>query len=339
MGRYLRVNVVEPTKVVITGASGQIGSNLIRWLEQQGPEKYQAIGIDKNSFPWWDLSQSAVVKDFYRGDIAESSFDLSPLMEWADVVIHLAAYAKVHELVEYPDRAVSNFMSIYRVAEACRRHNTPVVFASSREVYGNKPEFEVRSVREDDAHIQAQESPYSATKLAGEAMLHACHKSYDLPFVIVRFSNVYGRYDNDLERMERVIPLFAKRISKGEPIEVFGKNKTLDFTYIDDAIDGLTRAMRALLANHKRHGTVVGATFNLAYGRGSTLWDLVNLLSLSIGKEPVVTFTDPLRGEVTYYIADISKAKLQLGYQPKTPLSAGVISTVEWYKSVGFISL
>src|SRR3989338_3714866 len=104
-----------------------------------------------------------------------------------------------------------------------------------------------------------------------------------MSYIIFRFSNVYGRYDNDLERMERVIPLFVKKIAQGEPITVYGKDKTLDFTYVDDCIDGIVRGIEKLVS-----GTMRNETITLAYGQGHTLLELVDYIAKELGKKPNV---------------------------------------------------
>ena len=147
-----------------------------------------------------------------------------------------------------------------------------------------------------------------------------------------RFSNVYGRYDNDLDRMERVIPLFVRRIQDGRPITVFGRDKMLDFTYVDDCVDGVVAGVDALAA-----GRVVNQTINLAYGQGQTLYDLVSLIELALGKPAVATYENPLTGEVTRYVADISKARQLLGYNPRMSLPAGIGRYVQWLRQSGWL--
>jgi UDP-glucose 4-epimerase len=132
--------------------------------------------------------------------------------------------------------------------------------------------------------------------------------------------------------MERVIPLFARSIALGEPITVYGKSKLLDFTYVDDCVTGVLTGVEALV-----DGKVVNETVNLAYGQGSTLHDLVNLLALALGKEPIATYESSLVGEVTRYVADISKARRLLGYEPQVPLSLGIPRYVEWCRETGFL--
>lgn len=154
------------------------------------------------------------------------------------------------------------------------------------------------------------ESPYSASKIAGEALFSYYARCYDLPFLVFRFSSVYGRYGNDLERMERVIALFVRRIAAGEPITVFRPGKMLDFD----------------------------ETVNLAYGQGNTLTDLVNLIELAVGRDAVVTNESSQAGEVTRYVADIGKARRLLGYDPQVPLSTGIRRYIAWCRETGFLS-
>ena len=135
-----------------------------------------------------------------------------------DMVVHLAAHAKVHELVRHPHRAMENITMTYNVLEYCRLARLPIIFSSSREVYGDIHRYiEDESQRpetmgESTAHFAYTESPYSASKIASEALIYSYARCYGLKYIVFRFSNVYGRYDNDIERMERVIPLFIRRI-------------------------------------------------------------------------------------------------------------------------------
>ena len=137
-----------------------------------------------------------------------------------DVVVHLAAHAKVHQLVAQPHRALENTMMTFNVLEYCRQRRLPLVFSSTREVYGDVHRFE--GYGEATADFAFTESPYSASKIASEAFIYAYARCYGLKYLAFRFSNVYGRYDNDLHRMSRVLPLFIHSMSRDEPITVFG---------------------------------------------------------------------------------------------------------------------
>jgi UDP-glucose 4-epimerase len=248
-----------------------------------------------------------------------------------DVVVHLAAHAKVHELVRFPHRAMENITMTYNVLEYCRLAHLPIVFSSSREVYGDIHRYiedeakRPRTMGESTAHFAYTESPYSASKIASEALIYSYARCYDLKYIVFRFSNVYGRYDNDIERMERVIPHFIRRIGSGQPITIFGEKKVLDFTYIDDCVSGIASGVYAL-----HESRVQNQTINLAYGEGNTLVRMALLIGQSLGAEPNITIAPAQLGEVTHYVADITKARELLAYDPKVPLEEGIPRAVEW---------
>jgi UDP-glucose 4-epimerase len=304
-------------KVLITGSSGQIGTNLGLALLGRGD---QVVGIDNRANTWTDRIETKVMDLLKAGpaDLPAGPFD---------VVVHLAAHAKVFELVENPARALENVTMCFAALDFARRNKVPFIFGSSREVYGD---IHRHVTEESEADFVVAESPYSASKIAGEAFIYSYAECYGLPYLVFRFSNVYGRYDNDIERLERVLPLFTRKIHRGEPIVVFGKEKGLDFTYVDDCIAGIVRGIDALVA-----GKVANQTINLAAGEGRTLVDAVNIISLSLGKEANARFEPARPGEVTRYVADISKARQLLGYEPQTTLTSGIPKGIAWAKEHG----
>jgi UDP-glucose 4-epimerase len=307
-------------RILITGSSGQIGTNVGLKLLERGD---QVAGIDLRPNAWTDRIPTLVA------DLAACDDGNLPITGRFDAVIHLAAHAKVFELVEQPERAMENVTLTFRVLEYCRRNNVPIIFGSSREVYGD---IHRHVTEESQADFVVAESPYSASKISGEAFIYSYAECYDLPYLVFRFSNVYGRYDCDLERMERVIPLFIRRIARGEPIVVFGRDKVLDFTYIDDCAEGVLRGLDALAARRVNRQTI-----NLAYGQGATLVDLVNLIALALQKEPNARYEPARAGEVTRYVADITKARNLLGYEPQTPLSGGIPKAIRWQRELGVL--
>ena len=214
----------------------------------------------------------------------------------------------------------------FNVLEYARQANIPLVFSSSREVYGDVHRFE--GYNEQAADFAYTESTYSASKIAGEAFIYSYARCYGLPYLVFRFSNVYGRYDNDLHRMVRVIPLFIHSMMRGEPITIYGgRDKTLDFTYVDDCVDGIARGIEALAERR-----VVNQTINLAYGEGNTLVHCAERIAHELGTEPDMTLAPSLLGEVTHYVADLSKARALLDYDPKVPLDDGIARAVAWFR-------
>ena len=309
-------------RVLITGSSGQIGTNLALRLLADG---HDVFGVDKRQNAWTDdfrylLQDLAGHYAPFPGGINGVEYPE------VDVVVHLAAHAKVHQLVRQPHRALENVMMTFNVLEYARQQRLPIVFSSSREVYGDVHRFE--EYGEQVADFAYTESTYSASKISGEAFVYSYARCYGLPYLVFRFSNVYGRFDNDLHRMVRVLPLFTHAISRGEPITVYGgREKTLDFTYVDDCVNGIVRGVEALV-----EGRVVNQTINLAYGQGNTLVHAAERIAAELGSEPQMTIAPSLLGEVTHYVADLSKARALLGYDPQVSLDEGIARSVAWFK-------
>jgi UDP-glucose 4-epimerase len=232
----------------------------------------------------------------------------------------------VHQLVRQPHRALENAIMTFNVLEFARGIDIPIVFSSTREVYGDVHRFEEYS--EEAADFAFTESPYSASKIASEAFVYSYARCYGLPYLVFRFSNVYGRYDSDLWRMDRVLPLWMHQLSRGEPITIFGgESKVLDFTFIDDCVDGIVRGVYGLV-----DGAAAQETINLAYGQGNTLVRAATLIADELGVEPNITLAPSLLGEVTHYVADVTKARDILGWNPQTPLEAGIPRAVAWFR-------
>lgn len=306
-------------RIIITGSSGQIGTNLALRLLRDG---HTVFGVDRRVNTWTDAfptllqDLSAPYRDFVGG-IGGAPYPP------CDIVVHLAANAKVHELVEYPHRALENIIVTFNVLEYCRANNLPIVFSSSREVYGDIHRY---ITEEEQANFKFTESPYSASKISGEALIYSYARCYHMRYLIFRFSNVYGRYDDDIERMERVIPLFIRRISRGEPVTVYGKEKILDFTFVDDCVEGIYRGMDNLLS-----GKVYNHTINLAYGEGNSLVHMAELIGNALQVTPEIKVEPAKRpGEVTHYVANIGLARKLLDYTPQVSLEKGIPQAVSW---------
>jgi UDP-glucose 4-epimerase len=214
----------------------------------------------------------------------------------------------------------------FNVLEYARALSLPLVFSSTREVYGDVHRFE--EYAEEAADFAFTESPYSASKITSEAFIYSYARCYGLDYLVFRFSNVYGRYDNDLWRMERVLPLFMHQLARGGPITIYGgEEKVLDFTYVDDCADGIARGVYALA-----EGRVANQTINLAFGQGNTLVRAAELIASELDVDPQITLAPSLLGEVTHYVADVTKARTLLGWEPRTPLDQGIPRAVAWFK-------
>jgi len=310
--------------VLVTGSSGQIGTNLAVRLLEAG---HDVFGIDKRPNAWVADAFPTLLQDLaghytaFPGGINGVEYPA------VDVVVHLAAHAKVHQLVRQPHRALENAIMTFNVLEFARGLDIPLVFSSTREVYGDVHRFEEHA--EEAADFAFTESPYSAAKIASEAFIYSYARCYGLRYLVFRFSNVYGRYDCDLRRMDRVLPLWMHQLSRREPITIFGgEQKVLDFTYVDDCVDGIVRGVHALTA-----GEASNETINLGCGQGNTLVRAAKLIAEELEVEPEITLAPSLVGEVTHYVADVRKARALLGWIPRTPLDEGIPLAVAWFKA------
>ena len=309
-------------RILITGSSGQIGTNLALRLQRDG---HSVFGVDKRPNAWVGNAFPTLLQDL-AGHYSSFPGGINGVeYPEVDLVVHLAAHAKVHQLVRQPHRALENAIMTFNVLEYARGIDKPIVFSSSREVYGDVHRFE--EYAETVADFAYTESTYSASKIAGEAFVYSYARCYGLRYLVFRFSNVYGRFDNDLHRMVRVLPLWIHKLSRNEAITVYGEDKTLDFTYVDDCVDGITRGIQALA-----DGRVASGTINLAYGKGNRLLHAAEMIAEELGVEPEITVAPPLLGEVTHYVADVTKAREVLGYEPQVPLEEGIKRSVEWFR-------
>jgi len=297
------------SSILVTGSSGTVGTAVVESLLDEG---YDVTGVDLKDNQWSErVSKRTIVLD-----VSERS-EFSRLPDSVDLVIHLAANARVHLLVENPDLAKENFDTTFNILEYTREVGADFIFSSSREVYGNTGKV---VYDENDTYVDQCESPYTASKIGGEALVKSYGNCYDMDTSIVRFSNVYGKYDAS----NRVIPLFIAQASREEDLTVFGDNKVLDFTYIDDCVDGVTRVVN-------QFNKSAGTTFNIASGQGTSLVELAEIIVEKIGSDVDVIVDENRTGEISRYVAEISKGKKILGYEPNYSLDEGIERTVEWY--------
>ena len=299
------------THVLVTGSSGTVGTALVIRLAELG---YRVSALDIRG-SYWDrqIDKATVHFDLRR------PLDRLRLSKRPDLIVHLAANARVHDLVVNPGLARDNYRMVHNVLEYARLNRIPgVLFSSSREVYGESRPGQSRE--EADTHVSRIKAPYTASKFAAEALIHAYRECYGIKAVIARLSNVYGRFDVS----ERVVPYFLYRARRDLPLTVFGKEKELDFTFIDDCVDGLAACV-------ERFDKIDGLIFNLSRGRGEKLLNLARLIIGVIGSRSTVSTSRKRVGEISSFVGNIALARKHLGYRPKISLEDGIEPAAEWY--------
>jgi len=274
---------------------------------------YNVIGVDKRSNPW----NSKIDKITIIADLCDKN-SLRSLPKDIDMIIHLAANARVYNLVVDPALARDNFEMLFNVLEFGRVNNIKkIIFSSSREVYGNSG---LPIYSEEDAFVKYCESPYTASKIGGEALIHAYHQCYGIDFIITRFSNVYGMYDES----DRVIPLFIRQTLNNEDLTIFGKDKVLDFTYIDDTVDGIIKCI-------EHFSQEKNSVFNIASGTSIPIIEVAEQIIQGMNGNNSIVLNDNRTGEVVRSSIDISKAQQKLGYLPKIKIHEGIKKSIDWY--------
>jgi len=313
-----------PLTVFVTGAAGFIGSHVCESLLARGD---RVLGLD-NFDPFYDRKikeqnlaalSAHPAFSFLEGDIR----DAAALSRWgggirADVLVHLAAKAGVRPSVADPaGYADVNVQGTIRLLEWARERKVPkVLFASSSSVYGGNTKV---PFSEDD-FVDRPVSPYAATKKAGELLCHTYCHLYGMNVVALRFFTVYG----PRQRPEMAIHKFTRRIFDGKEIVLYGDGSSRrDYTYIDDIVSGVLGSMNSPPGYR---------VYNLGESETISLSDLVALLEKACGRPAARRVKPPQPGDVPVTYADISRARAEIGYDPRTRIDQGVSRFVEWYR-------
>ena len=312
----------RPERVLVTGAAGFIGSTLVDRLLAEGRE---VVGLDSfDPFYAEDQKQrnlaaalGASAFQLVRGDIRSADTVASLFRETRfDSVVHLAALAGVRPSLERP--AVYTDVNVHGtsvVLEAAAKHGNPrVVFASSSSVYGER---EDGPFRETDP-VERPISPYAATKRAGELVAHTFHHAHGLSVTCARIFTAYG----PRQRPDLAIRKFAERMLEGTPIPVFGDGHSLrDFTYVDDLVDGLVKAIDRDLGF---------AILNLGAGRKVTVLEVIELLEKTLRVSAKIEWLPAQTGDVRRTWADIGAAREALGFEPQVSFEEGITRFADW---------
>ncbi|MDJ0869027.1 MAG: SDR family NAD(P)-dependent oxidoreductase [Myxococcota bacterium] len=315
----------RPGRILVTGAAGFIGSTLVDRLLAEGREVVGLDGFD----PFYPEAlkrrnlAGAGRSDRFRlevGDIRDAA-RLDALLGAArfDAVVHLAALAGVRPSLERPAAyADVNVHGTAVVAQAAVRHGVArLVFASSSSVYGE---------RSDGPFVESEPverpiSPYAATKRAGELLLHTFHHAHGLAAVCARIFTAYG----PRQRPDLAIRKFAERMRRGDSVPVFGDGSSLrDFTYVDDLVEGLVRALDSDLDFR---------ILNFGAGRTVSVSQVIETLEAALEVEAKIEWLPRQVGDVSRTWADIGAAREALGYAPRVTLEEGIARFVAWLGS------
>jgi len=314
--------------VLVTGAAGFIGYHVAEALLARGED---VVGLDDlNAYYDPRLKQARLDRlagrpgfRFVKGDIAdEEALADAAGQGTIDRIVHLAAQAGVRYSIENPRAYVrSNLVGHVNVLELARGVGAELkhlVYASSSSVYGGNDKA---PFAETDA-VEKPVSLYAATKRADELMSHAYAHLYGIPQTGLRFFTVYGPWG----RPDLAIAAFMKRVSQGEPINVFGDGSmTRDFTYVDDIVDGILGATRTIA----QHGYRV---WNLGHDHPVRLDAMIATIEAAVGRKAVINRLPDQPGDVKQTWADLTRSRAEIGYNPKVSFAEGVARQWEWMR-------
>ena len=307
-------------RVLVTGGAGFIGSHVCERLLARGDE----VVVLDNFNDFYDPAlkrenaRALAGAEIVAGDIRDPQCVRSLLRRGFDAVIHMAAMAGVRPSILDPlHYADVNVRGTLMLLEELRHDRTRFVFASSSSVYGENERIPFRE--DDDIHQPV--SPYAATKRAGELFCRTHHHLHGTPVTCLRFFTVYG----PRQRPEMAIHAFVRKCLAREPIPFFGDGTSRrDYTYIDDIVDGVVRALDRCQQGYR--------IYNLGESQTVSLTELVEEIGRATGVEPILDKKPMQPGDVLVTYADVSLARAELGYEPRTPLAVGLARFVAWYR-------
>lgn len=318
-------------QILITGGAGFIGSTLADKLLKlstsfQNNINNKIIIIDNfNDYYSPELKDLNIKHNLanpdyklYRGDICDRNL-VNKIFKNHEIncVIHIAARAGVRPSLEDPLEYVrSNIEGTINILEAMRKNNVKkIVFASSSSVYGNCKAEKFT----EDLKVTEPISPYAATKSACEQFLYTYSKLYDMQALCLRFFTVYG----PRQRPDLAIRKFIELIEQDKPIPVYGDGTTMrDYTYIDDIVNGIMSAI-----NYDKTPYEI---INLGGGSPVTLNEMIATIEKVLGKKAKIERLPMQPGDVDRTVADITKAKRLLNYNPQTTFEEGIRKFIEW---------
>ena len=330
--------------VLITGAAGFIGSNLVKCLMEMNQD-ITIIGLDNvNDYYEVALKEARLAElsqytkfTFIKGNIADKGLVESVFEKYKpQLVVNLAAQAGVRYSITNPDAYIeANIMGFYNILECCR-HN-PVehlVYASSSSVYGMNKKIPYSTEDKVDMPV----SLYAATKKSNELMAHAYSKLYNIPSTGLRFFTVYG----PAGRPDMAYFGFTNKLRAGEKIQIFNYgNCKRDFTYIDDIVTGVVKVMQK--APDANEDGVKYKVYNIGNNQPENLLDFVDILQQELIRAGVLEADYdfeahkelvPMQpGDVEMTYADVDDLIRDFGFKPETSLREGLRAFAEWYKA------
>ena len=305
-------------RILVTGGAGFIGSHFVEHLIANGHH----VTVLDNFSTGKRANLSSVLRSkslvIARGDIRRIPRSF-PKLGRVDRVCHLAAMTDVQASIRDPLLASDvNLTGTLRVLEAARNLGAErVIFASSAAVYGSPSMFPITE-EVDVSPI----SPYGASKAASELYCRSFEENHGIEAVSLRYFNVYGPRQVS-SQYSGVISVFARRLLRRLPITIFGDgSQSRDFVFVTDVVDATIAAVEKPLRSR---------VFNIASGRETTILNLAEKMQEIAGVSSQLRFESPRKGDIRRSVADISRARSELGFFPRSSLHDGLTATIQWF--------
>lgn len=306
------------SKFLVTGGAGFIGSNIVDALLRDG-NKVRVLD-NFSSGKRENLSSVLSKIELVEGDIRDKAV-VANAISGIDYILHQAALKSVPKSMGQPHLYNDvNITGTLNILEAARDAKVKrVIFASSSSVYG-----EVKKLPEKEDFCPFLISPYALTKLAGEYYCRIFNKLYGIETVSLRYFNVFGPRQSLENEYAVVIPKFITCMLKDEQPPVHGDGKqTRDFTYVENVVDANLKAARAK--------GVSCEVFNVACGKAYSVMDIVEFVNKILKKSIKPKFMPSRPGDIRDSLADISKARKMIGYNPGVGFNDGLKRSIEWF--------
>ena len=306
---------------LVTGGAGFIGSHIAETLIERGDKVRIVDNLSTGHLSNLDSFRHRV--DFVEGDLIDAKL-INEIVDGVDCIFHEAALASVPRSVEDP--LATNAACVtgtLTLLDAARRAGVRrMVYAASSSVYGDQPTSSKR-----EADLPKPISPYGAAKLAGELYCQAFTATYAFETVCLRYFNVFGpRQDPDSE-YSAVIPRFISAMLSGGQPEIYGDGlQSRDFTFVANVVQA------NLLAADAKH--VAGQSFNLANGRSTDLLTLLDAINHLLDTDVKPKHSPPRAGDVRESLADITRARELLGYEPIVDFEEGLRRSIDYYRTL-----